>query len=45
MKIKNHNHVSQLEEKLLAYYSFCCIYSSFSGHLINIILRYPENIY
>lgn len=45
MTIKNHNHVSQLEEKLLAYYSFCNIYSSFSEHLINKILSYPENIY
>lgn len=44
MTIKNHNHVSQLEEKLLAY-SFCSIYSSFSEDLINKVLSYPENTY
>lgn len=45
MTIKNHNHVSQLEEKLLAYSSFCSIYSSFSEDLINKVLSYPENTY
>lgn len=45
MRIKNPNHVSQLEEKLLVYYCYCSIYSSFSDHLINKILSYLGNMY
>lgn len=45
MITRNHNRACQVEEKVLASYSFCSIYSSFSEHLRNKILSYLENIY